>query len=348
MAAVICVLATQAVFAQKGKKEVEGTSYFLPRTALRFAVKVEKSIYKPGELSAYADKYLKIKDVSDKPSTTYRLVDFKIKSEGLRDTSKMYVAPTDAKHNIDLVNLDDNAVLLSLNAEPRPLAKTEPFRPAVKAAPLNPREYMNEDMLSAGSLAKLAELCALEIYDIRDSKSLLSKGQAEFMPKDGEQLRIMLNNLNTQEAALMQLFVGVTEVDTTEHIVSYIPEKTDSRDLLFRFSKWSGLTDPDDLSGNPYYIGVEDLHVMPAVQESFIAEKPAKGNCGIFVNMPGKIKVSLYKGATPWMAYELYAAQFGRVVELHPDLFGQKMFTSLVVNPVTGNLENLQTEYVKK
>ena len=64
---------------------------------------------------------------------------------------------------------------------------------------------MNEDILSAGSSAKMAELCALEIYDIRDSKSLLNKGQADFMPKDGEQLRIMLANLETQENALMQL-----------------------------------------------------------------------------------------------------------------------------------------------
>ena len=102
-----------------------------------------------------------------------------INSEGERDTSKFYVAPVDSKHNIQTLELDDNGVLLAINAEPKQIKERVPFKPAPKPAPLNPRDYMNEDVLSAGSSAKMAELCALEIYDIRDSRSLLSKGQAD-------------------------------------------------------------------------------------------------------------------------------------------------------------------------
>ena len=45
------------------------------------------------------------------------------------------------------------------------------------------------------------------------------------MPKDGEQLKIMLAQLNTQERALTQAFEGTTVKDTTEQVVTIIPEK---------------------------------------------------------------------------------------------------------------------------
>lgn len=338
----------QSAFAQKGKDVAEGTGYYLPRTELRFTVKMEKTSYTPGEFAVYAEKYMRMNNVKMQPSVSYRIIDLKINSVGERDTSKFYVVPADSKYNVQSLQLDENGVLLAVNAEPKDVRTPEPFRPAPKPAPLNPRDYMNEDVLSAGSSAKMAELCALEIYDIRDSKSLLSKGQADFMPKDGEQLRIMLDNLDMQERGLLQLFAGVTVRDTMETVVSFVPVKAVDRQLLFRFSKWMGMTDADDLGGNPYYISVEDKNVVPSVQESLLSTKKAKDNGGFYVNLPGKIKITLYKGDEQWAAYELYAAQFGNTAALDEGLFGKKMFTGIVLNPVTGNLESINVETLKR
>lgn len=338
----------QDICAQKGKNVAEGTSYYLPRTGLRFSVQVEKTSYTPGEFAIYAEKYMKMPNVDPNPSLTYRIIGLNLHSVGERDTFKYYVAPTDDKHNIQALEKDENGVLLAINAKPKNIKLPEPFVPAKRMAPVNPRDYMNEDILSAGSKAKMAELCALEIYDIRDSKSLLNKGQADFMPKDGEQLRIMLGNLDTQENGLMQLFKGVTVKDTIETIIDFVPERPVDKQLLFRFSKWTGMTDVDDLGGNPYYISVEDRHLMPTVQDYLLNTKAAKDNGGIYVNLPGKIKVTLYRGETQWAAYELYAAQFGRVEQLNGELFGKKMFTSVVLNPVTGNMDSFKSDVVKK
>lgn len=334
--------------AQRVKDAAEGTPYYLPLTQLRFSVLYEKTSYTPGEFAIYADKYLKMRNVAMKPMVSYRIVGFEIKSVAERDTSKYYVLPTDNKHNIQTVDLDENGVLLAVNAEPKVIAKPEKFVPSPRKPALNPRDYMNEDILSAGSSAKMAELCASEIYDIRDSKSLLTKGQADFMPKDGEQLRIMLNNLETQEEALLQLFSGVTTKDTLEKVITFVPERAVDRQLLFRFSKWMGLTDIDDLGGSPYYISVEDLKITPSIQDYAVSQKPAKDNGGIYVNLPGKIKVTLHRGSEQWAAYELYAAQFGRVEMLNDDLFGKKIYTSVVLNPVTGNMDSMKSEPVRK
>ncbi len=325
------------------------TPYYLPHTELRFTVTVEKTTYTPGEYAAYAEKYLRITGIDTRPSTNYRIVDIKVSSVGERDTTKSYVAPNDAKHNILRVALDESGTLLAINDEPKTVAVAEPFRPAKKPAPLNPRDYMTEEILSAGSAAKMAELCALEIYDTRESKNLLNKGQADFMPKDGEQLRLMLRNLDTQEAALTQLFTGTIVKDTTEAVIEYVPRpEATARQLLFRFSKWNGMADADDLAGVPYYITVEDKHLTAQIQEQLLNVKKVKDNSGIYVNVPGKIKVTLSDGSRELNAYELYAAQFGRTEMLDDELFGKKLATSLVLNPVTGSIESVTTEMVKK
>ena len=41
----------------------EGIIYYLPKTSVKVAVKVEKTTYTPGEFCKYADKYLRIADV---------------------------------------------------------------------------------------------------------------------------------------------------------------------------------------------------------------------------------------------------------------------------------------------
>lgn len=348
-ATVIGLLCTLSANAQDNQPTVQGTTYFLPRTALRFSILVEKKTYKPGEYAKYAEKYLRKNDVSLEPETTYRILNVGISSFGVPDSTKLYVAKNDAKHSISTLIRDDNGVLLAVNTtQTRSIPEPKSFKPAAKPQPLNPRDFMNEEILSAGSTMKMAELCAREIYDIRENKSLLNKGQADFMPKDGEQLRIMLNNLNTQEAALLQLFDGTTQTDTIEKIITFIPSKDTGKQVLFRFSSKLGFTDADDLAGKPYYIDVEDLHVMPSINATIENIKKEKEDSGICVNLPGKVRATLYRDSNVWATYELYVAQYGIVEALNSNMFSKKVTTSLVLNPITGNIESISTEMIKK
>ena len=344
--AALMMPAAAGMQAQEAGMSVEGSSYYLPQTALRFALQIEKSTYTPGEFAGYASRYLKRSDVSLSPSTTYRIVGLKLTSVAQPDTAKFFTAKADAKHSIRSLERDDNGVLVAVNAQPRKVELPKPFQPAPKPAPLNPHDYMTEEILNAGSKAKMAELCVTEIYDIRENKGMLNKGQADFMPKDGEQLRIMLRNLDTQENALMQLFVGTTERDTLEQIVTFVPTREVDKQLLFRFSKYLGMTDTDDLGGSPYYIKIEDLHSMPTLNGVTDTRKD-KDNVGIYVNLPGKIRASVYNGNALMGAYELYAAQFGKLESISGEMFSRKYTTSIVLNPVTGSIEKIETEAVK-
>ena len=185
-------------------QNINGTSYFLPKTGLKFTILTEKTSYTPGEFSQYAERYLK-QSAGNQPETTYRILGIRLSTYGIADTSKLFTASIDSKHNIMSIYKDDNGVLLAVNDRPNPPAPDNSFKPAPKPARLNPNDFLSQDILSAGSKAKMAELAADEIYDIRDSRTQLTRGQADNMPTDGQQMRIMLNSLNTQEAALMHM-----------------------------------------------------------------------------------------------------------------------------------------------
>jgi hypothetical protein len=334
-----------AAFAQS-TVPVEGIPYFLPKTAVRLSVWVEKTTYTPGEFAKYAEKYMKLMNVDMEPKTTYRIVKTAFSAYGVPDSSKHYMALMDRRHNITDVRRNDNGVLLAINATPKKVTLPTVFVPARKAQPLNPRDYMSEDVLSAGSSAKMAELIAKDIYDIRDSRNLLSRGQAEFMPKDGEQLKLMLKNLDTQEKALMQVFEGTIVKDTTETLITLVSTKEMKKEVLFRFSKHYGMADKDDLGGVPYYISVEDQHIVPTLQTASDKSR-SRDNAGVYVNLPSKVKLSLYQEEQLRSTVELYMGQFGKTEALNGELFGRRQNTRLILDPVTGNIESIQTEGIR-
>ena len=330
----------------QGNAQTEGIAYFLPKTGIRLAVLVEKTTYTPGELAMYGEKYMKLFNTQMQKNTEYRVVSINITDFGMPDSTKHYVAAMDKKHSITDVRLADNGVLLAINATPPTPKQPKSFVPARAKRPLNPKDFMNQDILSAGSSAKMAELIAKEIYDIRDSRNQLSRGQADAMPKDGEQLRLMLNNLDQQEQALLQVFSGTTVKDTTETVINFVPTKAVEREVLFRFSRHYGMADKDDLGGAPYYISVEDLHSIPTMQAS-IDKGKSKDNAGVYVNQPGKVKISVAQEGNLRAAIELYMAQFGKTEPISGELFSKKQLTRMVLSPITGTIESVKTETLK-
>lgn len=325
----------------------EGMSYYLPQTEMVFTFLVEKTSFTPGELAEYAQRYLKARDAGTAPLTTYRIVDIKMNTIGRPDTTKHFTLALDKRFSISELHRTDYGVLTAINTtNPYQEPEAIPFQPAAKPKPLNPRDYMNEDILTATSKAKMAQLIAQDIYDIRDSRNQLQRGLAEFMPKDGEQLRIMLNGLATQEQALSQLFVGTTEIDTTEVTLVYVPRTVTDREVFFRFSKYYGMTDADDLGGTPYYISVTQEQL---VDNNSLPQDPKamKDNINLYVNTPGKIKVSLTTDERTLKNYTFYAAQFGNIENLSGALFGKKQTSKIVLNPITGGIESITEELLK-
>ncbi len=314
----ICLLTTILSFTVLQAQSIEGTPYCLPKNGARFTVKVEKTQYTPGRFCQYSMRYMKL-NVSQQPSTTYRIIGIDIDPIVRPDTSRHFKLIIDKKRTISKVTCTPDGQLLAINADASLVAPTvREFTPAPKPTPLNPA-----------------------IYDIRDSRNQLSRGEADFMPKDGTQLKLMLANLNRQETALRQLFEGVVTKDTTWTTIDCMPMKEGSS-VFFRFSTRRGLVDADDLSGEPYNLIVKNLNTAPAATPTPAGQKEDKADIGLRVSKPSRIKLTLQHNTDVVATYEMNATQFGTVESLSGELFGKKLSAAILLDPMTGSVKEIK------
>jgi len=327
----------------------EGAIYYLPKTALRITVQVERSSFTPGEFCKYAERYLRMKDVITEPAINYSIITIQQEPVAVADTSKCYAIKFDARTSACNIRLSADGILLGINTDERiatPWSSVVNQKKNGRKELINPRSYLSEEILAAGSTAKMAELIAQEIYEIRESRNLLTRGQADYMPKDGEQLRLMLNKLEEQNLALTSLFTGVTVSDTTEYTFTITPNKDIENQVLFRLSDKLGIIDADDLAGVPYYINIENLKTVPPVEVIDPKKKQKQAN-GVYVNIPGKLRSTISNAQGMMVSNEFPAGQFGNVELLSGALFNKRYTTHLQLHPISGAVEKLQADQPK-
>jgi hypothetical protein len=186
----------------------------------------------------------------------------------------------------------------------------------------------------------MADLVAKEIYAIRDSKSSLTRGQADYMPSDGAALQLMLTNLDEQERSLTSMFAGVALQTVRTVKVRLEPALDGSRQLAFRFSQQLGVVSTDNLAGEPFYLTVNNLNALPAA-----AEKVQKKPQGIIYNVPGKAEVTVQAAGRTYFKGELPVTQLGATEVLATDLFtNKKLDTKVIFNPNTGAIVKIEKE----
>ena len=325
-----------------GSATVEGVTYYLPRTALRLVVVAEKQVYTPGEFSKYADRYLRLSQINQEPYTKWSIKSIDMVPYGVPDPQKVYSIQLKKRTVAPLVGLTSEGILLSINTdgEEEPLPAVPKGNDAPKR--LNPRDYMNQEILSAGSNAKIAELTAEEIYDIRDSRTALIKGEADNMPKDGAQLKLMLDQLTMQETALTQLFKGTVDTSTEVFTIELTPAEFTDRMVLFRFSEKLGVVDNDDLSGEPVYLSLKNMNTLPQpVVDEKAAKKKGKMEEGVYYNVPERVAVSVFNASREFCKGEFPMGQFGHVEILSNVLFDKKTTTQVTFYPSNGAIKQL-------
>ena len=187
----------------------------------------------------------------------------------------------------------------------------------------------------------MAELIAKEIYNIRESKNSLTRGQADYMPQDGAALKIMLTNLEEQEKVLTEMFSGFTE-RTEKSFTFYIEPKQEIKDqVVCRFSKKLGVLTEDNLAGAPVYLSVTNESPLPPANEEAKAKKKLEG---VIYNIPGKGKVTVKTTEKTWFNSELPITQFGETEVLLNNLFNKKVNTRVIFNPTTGGIAKIDKD----
>ncbi|RHJ82541.1 DUF4831 family protein [Parabacteroides sp. AM08-6] len=320
-----------------------GITYSLPKTSLIINAEVTKVTCKAGPYYKYAEKYLGVKDVITEDKVYYELGKITLDNKGIPDTDNTYIVEFKGGTVAPYAYLTEEGLLCSINAEYTPEeSATEAARKKGQApAKATDASVFSEELLMAGSTAKQAEVAAKQIYRIRESRLNILTGEADNLPPDGEAMKLVIQQLEEQEKALTNLFVGVKTKETSDYEVSLVPFDNLEKEVLFRFSDQLGIVDADDLGGAPVYMDLKATERAPELDPKE-AEKKEKMMKGIVYNVPGKASIeismnkkSLYKG-------EVQITQFGSREGLAPVMFEDKKApVKVLFYPETGAIKQI-------
>jgi hypothetical protein len=339
---------TNVVKVNAVKSNNYGVQYFLPKTVLEIGVEYSVTKQKAGIYAKYASKYLGISDQSviSEDLNYYTLDKVTVKESGIPDKEKSYLIEFKAKTTAPFVYLTEDGLLCTINAEYSPPQTTvekktvNQSNTTDESVSINPQSVFTEEYLQAGSVSKMAEIAAKQIYRIRESRSNILTGEAENAPKDGEALKIVLANLDTQEKIWMELFTGFSSTEKKYDKFSIEPIANVEKEILFRFSKYSGVVAVDDLSGSPVYLNISDLKTVDAVEID--PKRKAKEPQSIVYNIPGMASVTVLYGANQLYSGKIPVTQFGITQILATSLFEDKKApVQVYFYPYTGAIKQI-------
>ena len=259
---------------------------------------------------------------------------------GIADTENRYQL-TFKSGQTPYIYVNPDGLIYSINAEPEiadlscpPVAPDEPDS-------IDVSKVFSEELLMSGSIAKMAEVAAKQIYRIRESRLDLLTGDVDKMPADGDSFKLIIAQLDAQEAALTALFLGTKSVERVVKRVEYCPEDDVESEILFRFSDFLGFVDADDLSGAPVSISVTvtEKGEYPVDNKGNIVELPKKA---LAYTIPGKAVIAISYDGRTYVEEELPIAQLGVVYGLDSSWFvDKKAPANAVFDATTGALLRL-------
>ena len=349
---VICLFVPLGVFSQTNvvkttamKSNNYGVTYFLPKTKLVVDARVTKTTYKTGPYYRYAQKYLGVNELILEDRIEYSLDAVTVTTIGVPDRSQAYLIEFKARTTAPFAYLTEDGLLCTINAEYQPEQKqTKTIQPAEELR-ISAQSIFTEEYLQAGSVGKMAELSAKQIYRLRESRMDLLTGEAENMPRDGEAMKLVLQQLDAKEKALVEQFVGSITTEEQRYEIDLLPEDEINENILFRFSKHLGIVGADDLSGVPVYINVTPLErAVVTTNPKVLAqqEKTKQQPKGIIYSIPGKTRVEVFAGVERVYTNEFLMPQFGDTQILGPNIFDDKKApVKVFFHPETGALKQV-------
>ncbi|MFV0418823.1 MAG: DUF4831 family protein [Dysgonomonas sp.] len=302
-----------------------GVAYSLPKTSISITADYTKTTRKVGEFYQYAERYLNIANPITEDGVTYTLDKIDAVPHGIVDKDKSYLVEFKSNSTSPFVTLTKDGLICAINDDYTfPKAETIATQPLKAAQLLNPRNFLSEEILRAGSTAKQAELIAKQIYRLRESRNNILTGEADNMPPDGEAYKLVMTQLEEQEKALTAMFAGTETTETGMKDFTIIPdEKNIDNRIIFRFSSKLGIVDANDLSGAPVSLTLKnkeprEQQILTPKEEK---EMEKKFSSGIIYNIPNKASLQVTYNGKNYIQKECDVVQYGI-----QDVLVQKMF----------------------
>jgi len=326
--------------AQELKQGESALVYYSPKTSLKLEFTYTVETQQRGMYADFAEDLLGAAEFVAENSTTCTLNDVHIGTY----TSTDYTHPhkVSAEEGIPmLLTINEKGRLIGYNVTPqedKPASKQD--KPCMKPGRKSRIHSIEvapytEDVLKAATPEAQAFEAAKQIFHIRETRSYLLNGEVEHVPADGKAMELVLAELDKQEQALTDLFVGTKSIKREKKEIRLEPSNENYK--LF-FSEENGFTNGDNIDADSIvvYMNCKQQTVQPADD----SKKKKKGTelSQIVYTIPGTCDVNVvYKGHS--MAQrEIAVPQLGVDVALPKAWFMGAELPKIVFSEKTGNI----------
>lgn len=331
-----------AVHAQLVEQGEPAVVYYSPKTDIVIDFSYEVEEQEAGVYAEFAEAMLGTSDAVKETKATYRLKDARVLTATTTDFSRPHKVLNDPAVPL-LLSINEKQLLCGYNTpqvekQARSNRSESKRETAKKVSSSRPAPYPEEVLKAANPLAQ-ANAVAQQIFHLREMRTYLLSGEVEKAPADGRSMELVLAELDKQEQALTELFVGKKSHRTAHKEIRFEPSSTDQKAY---FSAENGFTDAENIDAEQITMStVLYPQRYVATEEDPKAKKKPVLVSQIVYNLPGSADVKvLYKGHV--LAKRTIAvAQLGVDVPLAKDLFTGKDLPIIVFNEKTGNIESI-------
>ena len=234
--------------------------YALPQTCISITFEVTKTTIKKGIYAEYAEKYLKLTDVPLKDGHSFVISGIKLQPQAEADPAQYYsitckTFPDNLQH---LFSVSKNGVILDFANTWKDIVRidladgmanekvTDPnlFEKTIREKVDTTYNMVMKDsimqkipvfkkQIQAKTQEEIIEETADQLIKTRRHKIKILRGEYEFHP-EGAALKVMVEELNKYEEALLALFIGTKTTEKQYYTYTFIPQiNTLSKDLCF-------------------------------------------------------------------------------------------------------------------
>lgn len=329
-----------AVKAQVVEEGEAALVYYSPKTAILLDFIYTEETHESGLYAEFAEAMLGIDGAVTENQKSYTLKDVRIGTRTATDYERPHkVVPEEGIPLLLSVNEKNLLVGYNLPPDMNKAEKKQPLKEnengsKSKKIPFRVSPFP-EDVLEAATPLAQANAVAKQIFHLRETRMYLLNGEVEHAPADGESMKLVLAELDKQEQALTELFVGKKHKKTEHKQVVLAPEK---QEMSLYFSAENGFTHADNIDADTIQISVA-LHPQKAKQtEGGKKKKKGAEVSQIVYNLPGSGDVKVVYDGQVLAKKTVPIAQLGIDVPLPKSLFTEEGLPVITVSEKTGNI----------
>ena len=328
-----------AVSAQVLEQDESALVYYSPKTTLTLNFTYLEERYERGQFAEYTEAMLGISDAVLETKTVCTLKDVHIGTATTTDYDRPHKVDNEAGFPM-LLTINDKGLLMGYNIaqpEKKQVAKgNNNDRRAEKKSAERVVPYP-EEVLKASTPEAQAFEVAKQIFHIRETRMYLLNGEVEHAPADGKAMELVLDELDRQEQALTELFIGKKSKSKKHKTVRVEPSNEGA--LLF-FSEENGFTESDNIDADTIEV---KMVCQQQIAQPVSDPKKKKGTelSQIVYNVPGYCMVNILYKDHNIASRAIPVAQLGVDVALPKSMFIGKELPKIVLSEKTGNVVSI-------